>query len=60
MYTQHAIFWRKAALALAMACLLPLAGLAAPLTESEAMRLGLIRPELADLARAKNDNAHFS
>ncbi len=53
MYTQHAIFWRKAALALAMACLLPLAGLAAPLTESEAMRLGLIRPELADLARAR-------
>jgi cobalt-zinc-cadmium efflux system outer membrane protein len=34
-------------------CYLPLASLAAPLTENDAVRLGLARPELADLARAR-------
>lgn len=46
-------FGRRAALTAALASLFPLYGHAASLTEAEALRLGLSRPEIADLARAR-------
>jgi cobalt-zinc-cadmium efflux system outer membrane protein len=52
MHTRHAIFWRTA-IALALGGALPFASLAAPLTENEALRRALTRPELAELARAR-------
>ncbi len=53
MFTLHPSSWRATALAMAVGLLSPLASLAAPLTEIEAVRLGLSRPEIADLARAR-------
>jgi cobalt-zinc-cadmium efflux system outer membrane protein len=53
MFTLHPSFWRAAVVAMAIGLLSPLASLAAPLTESDAVRLGLSRPELADLTQAR-------
>lgn len=53
MFTLHPSFWRATVLAMAIGLLSPLASLAAPLTESDAVRLSLSRPELADLTQAR-------
>lgn len=53
MFTLHPSFWRTSALAMAIGLLSPLTSLAAPLTENEALRRALTRPELAELARAR-------
>ena len=53
MFTLYPSFWRTTVLAMAIGLLSPLASLAAPLAENDAVRLGLARPELADLARAR-------
>jgi len=53
MYSKYPFPWRKAAMALVAGLSLPLASLAAPLTEGEAVRLVASRPELADLAQAR-------
>ncbi len=53
MFTLHPSFWCATVLAMAIGLLSPLASLAAPLTESDAVRLGLSRPELADLTQAR-------
>ncbi len=53
MFTLHPSFWRAPVLAMAVGLLSPMASLATPLTESDAVRLGLSRPELADLTQAR-------
>lgn len=53
MFTLHPCFCRTTVLAMAIGLLSPMASLAAPLTETEAVRIGLARPELTDLARAR-------
>ena len=56
MPTHHPSFWRVAALALAIGSL-PAMVAAAPLTEGEAIRISLARPELNDLAHARTVEA---
>lgn len=57
MYFTLKMFGRHTALAAAIACLLPIGASAAPLSEAEALRVGLARPELADLAQARLTDA---
>ncbi len=53
MHSKHLLIWRKAALALVIGLSLPLPSLAAPLTEGEAVRVGLARPEFDELTRSR-------
>ncbi len=56
MHSKYILIWRKVALALVIGqsmSLLPLPSLAAPLTEGEAVRLGLARPEFDELTRSR-------
>ena len=53
MHSKHLLIWRKAALALVIGLSLPLPCLAAPLTEGEAVRVGLARPEFDELTRSR-------
>jgi len=57
MYSHLQKFRRNATYALLLGVLSPLSGVAAPLNEAEALRLGLSRPELAEIARARAGEA---
>lgn len=53
MFFLYPSFWRAAVTAMATGLLTPVVSLAAPLTESDAVRLALSRPELTDLTQAR-------